>query len=335
MRTSVAIVIPSWEGRALLETCLPAVFASTVPVEVLVVDNGSTDGTRAWLRRTYPQIQVISNPVNFGFAKAVNQGIRASHAEWVALLNNDAVPNADWIAQLLEVGSFDERIGAVASRMMFRDTPHVVSSLGIRVDGSGGAWDLCIGETRWPTQPIEIFGASGGACLYRRKMLEDVGLFDERFFAYFEDVDLAWRAQWRRWKTRLSPNAVVYHALSATLGEQSPFKRYYLGRNRWRVIVKNYPAELLLRNCLTLVAYDALSIAKSIVGRDTDSVRGRLSNLADFRLLLRQRRAISATRLASWREIRSALSPLESPITLLNRVRRVNRLTGSASDIHD
>src|ERR1700730_9971003 len=114
----VAVVIPSWNGRRLLETCVPAVLRSTVQVEVIVVDNGSNDGTTAWLEQCYPPVRIIPNSRNLRFAVAVNQGIRATHTQWVALLNNDAVAEPGWLEHLLEVGSSDARVGAVATRMM-------------------------------------------------------------------------------------------------------------------------------------------------------------------------------------------------------------------------
>jgi GT2 family glycosyltransferase len=316
----VAVVIPSWNGRSLLETCLPALMKSTMATNlVVVVDNGSTDGTADWLLQNYPEVRLIRNEHNMGFAAAVNQGIVATQTEWVALLNNDALAEPDWLGRLLETAVSDARIGAVASRMMFRDNTRFVSSAGIRMDASGGAWDLLLGESSWPTAPIEVFGASAGACLYRRRMLQDIGLFDEAFFAYLEDVDLAWRARLRGWKTVLNPHAVVYHAVSATGVEGSPFKRYYLARNKWRVIVKNFPLQLLLRNMFLIGIYDALSIAKSILGRDGSALRGRLDALRDVPRLVRQRHQNLARQSAAWTEVRAALSPIESPMALYRR----------------
>jgi GT2 family glycosyltransferase len=319
-------VIPSWNGRKLLETCLPAVLGSSVTVDVVVVDNGSHDGTCAWLEEAYPQVRTIRNAHNLGFAAAVNQGIRASHTEWVALLNNDAVAQPAWLEELLEAGQSDTRVGAVASRMMFRDRPHLVSSAGIRVDASGGAWDLLLGQSTWPSGLVDVFGASGGACVYRRAMLEDIGVFEESFFAYLEDVDLAWRAQLRRWRTLFNPAAVVSHALSATGGEGSPFKRYYLARNKWRVVVRNCPGELLVRNWAAIIVYDALSVTRAVLARDAASLRGRRDCVRDMRVLLEQRRAIQSTRRATWVEIRAAMSPLESPLALQKRGRLAARL---------
>ncbi|HUZ77185.1 MAG TPA: glycosyltransferase, partial [Chloroflexota bacterium] len=208
----------------------------------------------------------------------------------------------------------------------------VINSAGIRMDHSAAPWDLWLGETTWPTSPVEVFGASGGACLLRREMLDDIGLFDEGCFAYLEDVDLAWRAQLRGWKTMLAPEAVVYHAMSATAGEGSPFKRYRLAKNKWRTIIRCYPSPQLLQNLPIILAYDNLSIANSIAHGDMVPLHGRLDAFKELPALLQQRKAIQNRRTASWSDIERVLSPLESPFTLRRRARLASRLASTRTD---
>ena len=235
----VTVIIVTWNGRQHLEPCLEALAAQTRrDFEVIVVDNASTDGTVELLRESYPHVRLLCNADNLGFAVANNQGIRASSAPFVATLNNDTIPDPEWLAALLrsfESAEADSRLGAVASKMVFADAPHVVNSCGIALDPAGIAWDLWGGRpAQLVDRPREVFGACAGAALYRRGMLDDVGLFDEDFFAYFEDLDLAWRALQRGWRCVLAPDAVVRHHHSGTLGEGSPVKRYLLARtNRW------------------------------------------------------------------------------------------------------
>lgn len=326
------VVIPSWNGRHLLETCLEGLVRSTVAAQIIVVDNGSQDGTAAWLASVFPSIVLIRNARNLGFAVAVNQGIQASDGQWIALLNNDAVPAPDWLESLLQVGLADSDIGSVASRMMFRNAPTRVSSAGIQVDVSGGAWDNLMGEYRWPARPIEVFGASGGACLLRKDMLSDVGLFDAGFFAYFEDVDLAWRARLRGWRSVLAPDAIVHHAVSATVGDSSPFKRYFLARNKWRTIVRTYPLEGLRLYFPAIVTYDALAIAQALAKRWAAPLRGRLNALRTLPELLAERRAIQARRSAPWSDLHRALAPLPSPLALYRRVQMAARLSHKQSE---
>ena len=327
MHSSIPVIIPSWNGRHLLGSCLNAVERQQgVVASIIVVDNGSTDDTSSWLAHAYPHVTVIKNEQNRGFAAAINQGILGTQSEWLALLNNDAIPDPEWLAHLVSAGLRDPMIGAVASRLMFQGAPEYMNSAGIRVDSAGVAWDLWAGDRDWPEAPMEVFGASGGACLLRRSMLDDIGLFEEDFFAYGEDVDLAWRGRLRGWRAVLAPSAVAHHALSATAIEGSPFKKFQLANNRWRVIIRNYPTWPLLLHLPIILFYDLLPVVHALVRRDTIALRGRIMALLQLPTLLKQRRAIQRRRVASWRSLREAMSPVESPLSLYHRSLRVARL---------
>ncbi len=237
----VTVVIPNWNGRLMLQTCLAALGAQTLrDRDVIVVDNGSEDGSVAWLRKRHPSVRVIENAQNMGFAAPVNQGILASDSRYVAVLNNDTEPSPEWLAALVQAAERDARVGMCASRMMFADQPTTINSTGISVDRVAIAWDRRGGETEdgRETESVEVFGACAGAALYRREMLQEVGLFDEEFFAYMEDVDLAWRARRLGWRCLYVPAARVLHRHSATGQEGSPFKSFHLGRNKvWLVVI--------------------------------------------------------------------------------------------------
>jgi GT2 family glycosyltransferase len=331
--TSVTVIVPTWNGRLLTARCLEGLARSTFESETIVVDNGSSDGTVAWLSQEFPQVRLIANARNMGFAAAVNQAINISSSPWVALLNNDAVPDPGWLRSLLEVGESAPTIGAVASRMMYRAAPDLVSSAGIRMDPSCCAWDLFVGSATWPQAPVEVFGPSGGACLIRRAMLDDIGLFEAGFFAYLEDVDLAWRARLRGWTTMLAPDALVVHSVSATAGEGSRFKRYYLARNKWLTIARCVPWPLLADYLPVVLAYDALSLANSLRRRDTLPLRGRLAAARNMSTAIRQRQAIQARRTVSCETVRAALSPLESPIRVYRRSNFVERLARAGAGL--
>jgi GT2 family glycosyltransferase len=276
------VVIPTLRGRAWLPDCVAALRAQTLPasdVEIIVVDNASADGTREWLA-SQADIRVIRNEVNTGFAAACNQGMRASDTPFVALLNDDTKPEPGWLAALLSSlhplggGAGGERIGSVASLMLYADRPDVVQSAGISMDRAAIAWDRLGGQLAAEAQqPCEVFGASGGACLYRREMLTEIGLFDERFFAYLEDVDLAWRAQRAGWRCAYAPQARVLHFTSATSGQGSPFKHRLLGRNKLWLAAKN----ARLRDWPLIGAYDAAAVLYAGLARgDWSHLRGRL-----------------------------------------------------------
>lgn len=272
------IIIPTQRGRRWLPACFAALAAQTYrDFEVLMIDNASTDGTSEWLTTAEHgvRVRVIRNEHNIGFAAAVNLGIRASAGPLLALLNDDTEPAPGWLAALVAEMA-DETVGAVASLMTFAAQPDVVQSAGIAMDRAAIAWDRLAGRAITAPecqQPCDIFGASGGAVLYRRAMLEQIGLFDERFFAYLEDADLAWRAQRAGWRCRYAPQARVLHHTSATSGEGSPFKRRLLGRNKVWMVAKN----ARLRDLPLILFYDALAVGfRLFAQRDTHALRGRI-----------------------------------------------------------
>jgi GT2 family glycosyltransferase len=315
----VAVVIPNWNGRRLLGACLSALCRQTFPdFEIILVDNGSTDGSVASVREYFSTVRVIGNEVNRGFAAGVNQGIRASDSPFVATLNNDTEVSPGWLAALVAAAEGDPRVGMWASKMLFADRPTVINSTGICLDRAGIAWDrrggaLDEGSER---EPVEIFGPCGGAALYRRAMLDEIGLFDEDFFAYLEDVDLAWRARLAGWRCLYVPAARVLHCHSATAREGSPFKSYLLGRNKVRLILKNYPFARLWPCVPLVLAYDALAVAYTIVTRgDVHALRGRLAGLAGMRKMWqkRERRNLDRARDLQY------LSPIEPPWRIARR----------------
>jgi GT2 family glycosyltransferase len=278
---AVSVIIPTTCGLRWLPECIAALRMQTyTDFDVVVVDNASADGSREWLA-SQPDLRVLRNDANIGFAAAVNQGIRAGTAPLVALLNDDTRAEPDWLGALLEGmsaeggGAIAEgrtrkasdracagrdashrpyRIGMCASLMLFADRPDMVQSAGIAMDRAAFAWDRLGGRPmREALQPCDVFGPSGGAGLYRREMLDEIGLFDERFFAYLEDVDLAWRAQRAGWRCRYVPAARVLHATSATSGEGSQFKNRLLARNKVWLAAKN----ARLRDLPIIALYDA------------------------------------------------------------------------------
>ena len=181
--------------------------------ELIVVDNGSSDGSSAMVGAEFPEAHLIELSANSGFAGGVSVGIRQATGDWILCVNNDATVASDAIEQLLRaVESAGDEIGSAAAQMVFADEPGIINSAGIVVDKLGVASDRLLGEPvdASETTPVEVFGASGGAALYRRAMLEEVP-FDESFFAYLEDVDVAWRARMRGWRSVYVPTAVVRH----------------------------------------------------------------------------------------------------------------------------
>ncbi|MCL4506126.1 MAG: glycosyltransferase family 2 protein [Chloroflexi bacterium] len=322
----VDIAIVNWNGLKYLQPCLDSLFAQTfLDFRVWLVDNGSTDGSTDYVKRHYPQVKLICNTENLGFASANNAAIRSGQAQYIATLNNDTTVEPAWLGALVEALDANPRAGAAASRMLFADHPTMINSAGIMVDRVGIAWDREGGmpEAMGVAQTITVFGASAGAALYRRAMLDEIGLFDEDFFAYLEDVDLAWRAQWANWEALYVPSARVYHHHSATSREGSPFKNRLLGRNKVWLIAKNYPAPHIWFYLPQIVLYDAAAVAYAMfIKRDTSPLLGRLAGIRRLPSVLRKRRSV--IRRASGLEMMRRLSSIDPPWRVRDRYRHLS-----------
>ncbi len=291
---TTTVIIPNWNGRHLLGPCLEALAAQTdQDHEVVLVDNGSQDGSVEWVCAHFPTVRVLANASNLGFAAAVNQGIRASASRYVVTLNNDTEADPGWLAALVAAAASDLTVGMCASKMLFADRPHLINSAGICIDKAGIAWDRRGGEPDDPTESawVEVLGPCGGAALYRRAMLDEIGMFDEAFFAYLEDVDLAWRARQAGWRCLFVPCARLLHRHSATGREGSPFKSFQLGRNKVWLLLKNYPVRQLWRYAPVVVFYDLAAVVFAVATRhDLHALRGRLVAWAAAQRMWRQRR---------------------------------------------
>ena len=322
----ISVVIANWNGRRYLDKCLSSLAAQTYPaVEIIVVDNGSSDGSAAWIAEHFPAVQVIANPTNRGFAVANNQGIARSRGLFVALLNNDAWAEPAWLAGLYAAADQGARVGMVASLMLSASRPELVDSTGICVDRCGISWDRGGGQgvAAWASGPLDVFGACAGAALYRREMLDEVGGFDEDFFAYLEDVDLAWRARWLGWQARYAPAARVYHIHSGTGGEGSAFKTYWLARNKIQMLIKNYPLPQLWLYLPMILLYDSLSFISMLpVQQRWGALRGRLHGWRAAPRAWRKRRALRPPALSS-RDMLAALGAVAWPWEVARRYQHV------------
>jgi GT2 family glycosyltransferase len=260
-----SVIVLNWNGKALLRDCLGSVRAQTCrDFETIVVDNGSCDGSIEMLAVEFPDVRVIRNASNEGFCRGNNQAIAVASGELLVLLNNDAELAPDFLERLAEADDLDPEIGMFATRIMMYDRRNVFDSTGLLVypDGicrSRGWLEKNVGQY---DEADEVLGPNGCAAAYRRAMLDDVGVFDERYFAYLEDLDLAFRGQLRGWRCRYLPDAVVYHKKSMTSGYHSAFKAFLVERNRIWNAIKLFPLRLLLLSPFyTLVRYVAQGFA--------------------------------------------------------------------------
>ncbi|MFZ5915969.1 MAG: glycosyltransferase family 2 protein [Chloroflexota bacterium] len=312
----VSVVVPNWNGERLLPLCLASLRQQTYrPLEVIVVDNGSTDGSLALLAQRYPEVRVVALSENRGYAGGVNAGFRAAQGRLLVAFNNDAEAEPDWIAELVAALDRHPEAGMATSRVRLfdrRDHLHTAGDF-YRLDGipgNRGVWrpdGPAFDEECW------VFGAAGVAPAYRRQMLDQIGLLDETFGSYLEDVDLSWRAQLAGYGCIYAPRAVVYHMVSATGG--GPMASFFVGRNTLWVIVKNYPGSLLRRfwpavlRAQFRIAWQALRAWRGAAARAR--LRGQMAALLGLPRLLRERKLVQPGRCVSDEYLLGILTPLD------------------------
>lgn len=330
MDARVVAIVVNKDGAAYLRGCLSSLLAQTyTDLQVVLVDNASRDDSVELVRREFPVVHIIQSTSNLGFCAANNLAVRSTSSELVATLNNDTWVEPGWLESLVRTLESNATLGSVASLMVFADRLDVVNSAGICIDRAGIAWDR-LGGAPVP-QALdegnrEVFGACAGAALYRRTVLDQVGGFDDSFFAYLDDVDLAWRLRLAGFGCRLVTDTRVRHVHSATGVEGSPLKSYLRGRNKLRTIIKDYPAPQILFNLPLILIYDLAAVTYALLWlRDLPALRGRLSVLRDLPVLLGQRRQIQSQRRAPFAALSAQMSSLETPWRVYGRFAHVVR----------
>lgn len=247
-KQSVAVVIPNWNGADYIAACLRSLARQSLTPHVIVVENGSHDDSVNIIKTGFKDVELLEYPDNAGFAGGVNRGIRVAIKggyKYVALFNNDAVADRKWLENLVSAADVHEEVGTVTGKFMHMDKKHI--------DSTGEEytmWGMPFPRGRNQVDSGQydqaecVFGATGGASLYRIKMLEEIGLFDEDFFAYFEDIDISLRAQLAGWKVWYEPTAIAYHHVSATSSKLGSFSRYHSLKNFYLVWMKCLPWQL-------------------------------------------------------------------------------------------
>jgi GT2 family glycosyltransferase len=283
---SVAVVVVNWNHGRFLKGCLDALMAQDHVLDVMVVDNGSTDGSPGWVADHYPAVRLLTFSDNQGFSRAFNCGVRCANAPFLLSLNPDVTVKPGFISEMVRAAERGGRIGMIAPKLLRADNPTILDSTGLFIDRRRRPYDRGQGETdegQYDTQ-IDVFGACGAAALYRRTMLEDLApdgeYFDEGFFAYYEDADLSWRAQSRGWHCVYAPRAVATHARGwgDTMRKKGRAAKDNRGprlalRNRYLMTLKNdasghFVADLprVLAAELPRLFYAALTMPEILLG---------------------------------------------------------------------
>lgn len=250
MKTTV--IIPNYNGKEYLKQCLLSLSACRPSdFHILVVDNGSTDGSVELLKEEFPQVEVILLKENTGFAPAVNRGLERTKTRYGLLLNNDTTVEPDFVRKMEEAMETHKDAFSVSAKMVMMHEPSFLDGAGDLYCALGWAFALGKGKkvSEYYTKPARIFSACGGAVIYRMELFEEIGYFDENHFAYLEDVDVGYRARIAGYENWYEPCAVVYHAGSGFSGSRyNEFKVKLSSRNSIYLVLKNMPLLQIVIN---------------------------------------------------------------------------------------
>ncbi len=308
----ISVVIPTWNGARHLPVCFNALRRQTLPpYEIILVDNASADETTDLVTRDYPEVHLIRLPENRRFAGACNVGMRVARGEFVALLNNDTEADENWLANVAGTFRAHPEAGFLSSKLRLFDQREKLHSAGdfysVRgVPGNRGVWEVDRGQF----DTDYVFGACGAASVYRRSMLDQVGLLDETFEFSCEDVDLSWRAQLAGYPCAFAKDAIVYHKVSATGG--GTLNSYYDGRNFIWLLVKDVPGDMWRAHAGAILK-SQLSITRSALrawrGQAARMrLKGQLAGLLGIPRMLRHRAQVQRTRVISHEALEQLLS---------------------------
>jgi GT2 family glycosyltransferase len=254
----VSIVILNWNGRELLRECIDSVLKSSYsPLEIIVSDNASADGSVDFIKENYPSVVIAENPENLGYAEGNNRGIAVAKGTYAVTLNNDSVVDPDWLNKPIEYLENDPAVGVACCRQMNYYNRSVVDSffnapapeLIFRMVGHGEMYDS---HSRYAI-PGYVIAANGGSAIYRREMFLKLGGFDEHYFAYHDETDLCMRAFLNGWKCVYVPQSIVYHKEGASFKKKGNLSHYYYQRNRMWFIFKYFPVSFIARRWSVLV----------------------------------------------------------------------------------
>lgn len=259
----VSVITINWNGQRFLEKLLPLLQAQTYPhdrYEIIVLDNDSTrDDSVSYIKKNFPHIRLIENSRNDGFARGCNLAITKGNGDYFLLINNDTMPHMDWLEKIVNCAVEEDPVGAVVSKVLFAHrgkSGTIINNAGstLRPDKSWPIEEIGANELDGPTysKRREISAVSGTSLLLSRPMLEQIGLFDESFFMYFEDGDLSWRGQKAGWKFIYCPDSVVLHEHSGSSKEHSDFWTFYVTRNRLLIVWKHARLTLALKVYLSI-----------------------------------------------------------------------------------
>jgi len=299
MNLSVSVIVVNYNGGALLKQCVDALRKQTMnDFEVIVVDNGSSDGSLEMINNGWDKLRILELGKNTGFAVGNNRGVGKARGKWIALLNNDAFPREDWLENLLAATKRYPEHDFFASHQYNAMNPTLLDGTGDMYAYNGIAWrrDYQTPVNKGVNQDDEVFGACAGAAMYRKSCFDEVGGFDEDYFCYFEDVDLSFRLRLAGYHCMHIANAVVYHVGSATAGGgESDFAVYHGYRNFVWTFVKCMPGRLILQYLPSHLLMNARHVNSFMkMGRGKVILKAKWHALIGLPLILSKRKRLKA-----------------------------------------
>lgn len=307
----VSVIVLNWNGRHLLGDCLASLRQQSFrDFEVILVDNGSTDGSRDYIASEFPEVKLVCLPQNRGFCGGNNIGISVARSEYVTLLNNDTEVAPDWLEKLYTHICADNRIAACDSKVLYSNQRHTIWSAGGEYSIAGAVYARGgLMDDSEIQEPSDIFTAVACAAIYRKDVLDEIGLFDEDYFAGYEDVDWSFRAHLRGYRIVNVPTSRVYHKVSATHRHNSKDFVYRGQRNVTATFIKNMPSELLWRYLPLHLLYVIGSLTYfTRIGRASSCLWAKWDLARDVSGLWRKRQKIQRLRTLSGAEIDALLS---------------------------
>jgi GT2 family glycosyltransferase len=289
----VTVVVVTWQAADLIGECLASLAAQTHSHRTLVVDNASTDGTAALIAAEFPSVRVLSLATNTGFAGGVAAALPYVRTPYLALLNNDATADPEWLERSLALLSARTDVAAAAARMRLRDNPSLLNNAGVMLMRGGYGADRGLDQPDGPPfdVPAEVFGFSGGAAVLRMDTVRAAGGMPPEFFLYYEDTDLAWRLRLSGWRIWYEPAATVTHRHAASTDRRSPMFAFYNERNRLLMLLRCAPAGFVLRQIVRFVLTSASLVTRRLL-------RQRVPPEPVFQVTLRLRVLAAVLRMA-------------------------------------
>ena len=302
----VSVIIVNWNGKQHLEECLTSLSKQTFKAfETILVDNGSADGSIEFVEEHFPIVKIIKLNYNNGFCRGNNIGLQHARGDFIALLNNDTLVDMHWLEELYRAMTKHSHVGICASCIVNYYSRDVM-------DTAGDGFDLCgVGYKIGEGMPVAkfqkeryVFGVCAGAALYRRSMIDDIGFFDERFFAVGEDLDLSFRAILAGYKCLYVPDAVVYHKVNQTVGRNSDFLLYHSRRNVEYTFFKNMPFPLIIIIFPLHIIYNLLTFSQAFFDKRIKVfLKAKKDFIGNFREIYKLRKEIQKKRKISLKEL--------------------------------